>query len=69
LKVVKEDHVGIVLGDLCDGLEYLDVPMHDCRGGSSRRCSVSCPPCSCSQSCHRCSVSCPPCSCSQSCRP
>jgi hypothetical protein len=51
LKVVEEDHVGVVLGDLCDGLEYLDVPMHDCRGGSCRRCSVSCPPCSFSRSC------------------
>jgi hypothetical protein len=34
LKVVEEDHVGIVLGELFDGLEYLDVPMHACRGGA-----------------------------------
>jgi hypothetical protein len=34
LKVVEEDHVGIVLGELFDGLEYLDVPMHACLGGT-----------------------------------
>jgi hypothetical protein len=34
LKVVEEDHVGVVLGELFDGLEYLDVPMHTCCGGA-----------------------------------
>jgi hypothetical protein len=34
LKVVEEDHVGIVLGELFDGLEYHDVQMHACCGGA-----------------------------------
>jgi hypothetical protein len=34
LKVVEEDHVGVVLGEPFDGPDYHDVQMHACRDGA-----------------------------------